>query len=93
MHDFLIFFLVGMLGSDVAHNISNKDANIKISFAFVITLFSLIFTLCYVMGLMTCLIGYFLNDFIIPWQNLGLFCLIVAFLITLSVFIMDKIRR
>lgn len=90
MEDSLLFyFLIGMLGNDIARHIVSKDKDIKIS---LFLLFSLIFSTVYITGLLFFVIVYFLAQFSIPWQGLGVFSFAFSFCASLLMWLLQKIR-
>lgn len=90
MNDLYFYFLIGMFGSDIANEIANKNRKIDIP---ILLLFSIIFTLTYNIGLFFFYLVYKIKGFPIPWSSLSLSCLYFAFLVSVIVFLLDKLKK
>ena len=90
MENFIIYFLVGMLGTDIANEIAKKDSKVNIP-KFV--LFSLCFTISYLIGFVFFYLVYLFKGFTVPWQGLGVSCLSISLLFLLMIFILSMFKK
>ena len=90
MEDLFFYFLVGMVGGDIANEIAKKDRKTKIPIQL---LFSISFSTIYIIGLIFFSLVYFFRGYKIPWANLGIFCIIIASLIATIIFLLEKLVK
>lgn len=90
MEDLFFYFLVGMVGGDIANDMAKNNKKFKLPIPLI---FSISFSTLYVIGLLFFAIVYFLKGYEIPWKNLSIFCLAIAFLISIFIFVLERIRK
>lgn len=89
MEDFLLFFLTGMLGAELANKLTKENYSIKIPF---ILIYCIIFAFLYTLAIIFFSIIFFIKGFIIPWQGVGIACLTFSFSIAAIISIIDKLK-
>lgn len=90
MDELFFYFLVGMVGGDIANEISKSNKRINLPVTLV---FSSIFSFIYTIGLISFLLIHFIKGYLIPWSNLGIVSIIIASLVAITIFIADKLRK
>lgn len=93
MQDLLLSFLVGMVGGDIAHQLAKDNQKIRLTFPILIVIFSVIFSGIYLLGLGFFIVAWLIKGYPILWQQLGVFSLVFAVLVSVLLALFDRFKH